>query len=101
MNSEKENNNNSSDAYQTAILLDESNIEELINEFEKNENIKCSENKEDEEFFNKYQNFFDERNFILTKESKKTLLLLRYFIKLKIPILLEGPTGTSKILCSE
>ena len=101
LNNENEYKNNSSDAYQTPILLDETNIEKLINEFEKNENIKSPENKEDEEFFNKYQNFFDERNFILTKESKKRLLLLRDFIKLKIPVLLEGPTGTSKTLCSE
>ena len=45
--------------------------------------------------------FFEERNFILTKDAELRLSKLKECLLLKIPVLLEGPTGTSKTLCSE
>ena len=40
--------------------------------------------------------FFNEKNFILTEESKKRLALLIHYILNGIPVLLEGNTGTAK-----
>ena len=44
-------------------------------------------------------------NFILTEEAKKRLQKIKNFFDSKIPIMLEGPTGTSKtktiqVLCN-
>ena len=41
------------------------------------------------------------RNFILTKNAKERLSKLYNYIRLGIPVLLEGPTGTSKTLSVE
>ena len=77
---------------------EESKLENIINDFKQ---IIKSDNNEDLNFFDKYKNFFDEKNFILTEKSKERLLLLKKLIELKIPVLLEGPTGASKTLSAE
>ena len=77
---------------------EESKLNNIINDF--NLIIKYDKN-EDLNFFDKYKTFFDKKNFILTEKSKERLLLLKYLIELKIPILLEGPTGSSKTLSAE
>ena len=41
------------------------------------------------------------RNFILTSESSDRLSKIYFWIKSGIPVLLEGPTGTSKTLSAE
>ena len=65
---------------------------ELINEFE---NAPSSiESLKKELFSNK--GFFIENSFILTDESAERMANLIHYIKNKIPVLLEGPTGTSK-----
>ena len=77
---------------------EESKLGNIINDFKQ---IIKSDNNEDLNFFDKYKNFFDEKNFILTEKSKERLLLLKKLIELKIPVLLEGPTGASKTLSAE
>ena len=42
-----------------------------------------------------------ERNFILTKKAQDRLSKLYNYMRLGIPVLLEGPTGTSKTLSVE
>ena len=59
------------------------------------------ESKNELNFFDQYEDFFQNKNFILTTEAKKRLILLKNFIDLKINILLEGPTGTAKTLSAE
>ena len=63
-----------------------SNSESIINEY----TLKIEEKE-----------FFEERNFILTSESIDRLSKIYFWIKSGIPVLLEGPTGTSKTLSAE
>ena len=64
----------------------------LINQFE---NAQSSiESLKDELYLNK--DFFVENSFILTDESAERMANLIHYIKNKIPVLLEGPTGISK-----
>lgn len=41
------------------------------------------------------------RKFIFTKEAKKRLITLKKYIDVGIPVILEGPTGTSKTVSVE
>ena len=104
-NDEDNDNNNIDEVNQDILIQDDNKNEELINNIENNFKTIISgaesENEEDLSFFDKHKDFFEERNFILTEESKRRLLLLKDFINLKIPVLLEGPTGTSKTLSAE
>ena len=104
-NDEDNDNNNIDEANQDILIQDDNKNEELINNIENNFKTIISgaesENEEDLSFFDKHKDFFEERNFILTEESKRRLLLLKDFINLKILVLLEGPTGTSKTLSAE
>ena len=59
------------------------------------------ESKNELNFFERYEDFFQNKNFILTTEAKNRLMLLKNLIELKINILLEGPTGTAKTLSAE
>ena len=52
------------------------------------------ESLKNELYLNK--DFFIENSFILTNESAERMANLIHYIKNKIPVLLEGPTGTSK-----
>ena len=47
------------------------------------------------------ENFLKEKYFILTPKAKDRLSKLMNYIKLGVPVLLEGPTGTSKTLSVE
>lgn len=49
--------------------------------------------------FNKKE--IEEQNFIFTEGAENRLLKLYNYIKVGVPVLLEGPTGTSKTLSSE
>ncbi|KAK8878640.1 hypothetical protein M9Y10_005420 [Tritrichomonas musculus] len=55
----------------------------------------------DGDFSKNIQQIIDDANFILTPESKERLLKIIAYIKYGIPVLLEGPTGTSKTLSVE
>ena len=46
---------------------------------------------------NKFQN----KNFILTKDASKRLTQLKNYIDAGVPVILEGPTGTSKTFSTE
>ena len=70
-------------------------IQKSIEEYYENEN------KNELNFFEQYEDFFQNKNFILTTEAKNRLMLLKNLIELKINILLEGPTGTAKTLSAE
>ena len=48
-----------------------------------------------------YENLFLSQNFILTDEAVERLTKCYTYIKAGVPVLLEGPTGTSKTLTSE
>ena len=44
----------------------------------------------------KYEDFFNERGYVLTEKSCERMAMLIHYILNGIPVLLEGPTGTSK-----
>jgi len=69
-------------------------INEIINELKKKQNEYVVR-------FEEERDFFEKKNFILTSDSIKRLSKLYFFISLGIPVLLEGPTGTSKTLSAE
>ena len=71
-------------------------IQKSIKEYYEND-----ESKNELNFFDQYEDFFQNKNFILTTEAKNRLMLLKNLIELKINILLEGPTGTAKTLSAE
>ena len=104
-NEDNDNNNIDEDFENIDLIQNDNKNEELINDIENNFTTIISgaesENEEDLSFFDKNKDFFEERNFIITEESKRRLLLLKDFINLKILVLLEGPTGTSKTLSAE
>ena len=65
---------------------------QLINQLE---NAPSSINCLKKELFS-HKEFFSKNGFILTEESAERMSNLIHCIKSKIPVLLEGPTGTSK-----
>lgn len=70
-----------------------SEFQDLINDIDSRINIdKIIE-------FNKKE--IEEQNFIFTEGAEKRLQKLYNYIKVGVPVLLEGPTGTSKTLSSE
>ena len=86
------------------FLKDEENNEDkdkkaniILNEVYKN-----LENEEDDLFkkeideIKKHKDFFHERNFILTELSCKRMAQIIHYINARIPVLLEGDTGTAK-----
>ena len=82
------------------IKLIKNNILKKIKDEKEMNNLLISS---EENFFENenIQNFFKDKNFILTSGSKRRLLLLKKFIELKINVILEGETGTSKTLSAE
>lgn len=55
----------------------------------------------DKKFPEKVQDIIEKANYIITPESRERLLKIIAYINYGIPVLLEGPTGTSKTLSVE
>ena len=66
-------------------------IQKSIKEYYKNEN------KNELNFFDQYEDFFQNKNFILITEAKNRLMLLKNLIELKINILLEDQQELQKL----
>ena len=55
----------------------------------------------DEESFEYDKSILDKKNFIVTPNSIERIKKISYYISRGIPVLLEGPSGTSKTFSSE
>ena len=56
--------------------------------------------KDKEEF--KYDKvYLEKKNFIITSNSIKRIKKISYYISKRVPVLLEGPSGTSKTFSTE
>ena len=55
----------------------------------------------DEESFEYDKSILDKKNFIVTPNSIERIKKISYYISRGIPVLLEGPSGTSKIFSTE
>ena len=58
------------------------------------DNIDILKEKKEELF--KEKEFFDKKGYVLTDKSCERMAMLIHYIQNGIPVLLEGPTGTSK-----
>ena len=96
---EKEEEDNSHEEEKTTYKGEDMELKEIQKSIE--EYYENDESKNELNFFDQYEDFFQNKNFILTTEAKNRLMLLKNLIELKINILLEGPTGTAKTLSAE
>lgn len=75
---------------------EKTNITQII------ENVKKNYNKSRTvQFEAQLVSILKARNFVFTDEAQKRLTTLYNYLEVGIPVLLEGPTGTSKTLSSE
>ena len=70
------------------------NLNDTFNNIEKKIN-------NNEEFFSDMIEEIEKLNFIFTADARERLQKIANFLKVNVPVLLEGPTGTSKTLSSE
>lgn len=79
--------------YEMDLKKDEADINQIIFDIQSNINEK--------EPFNYDESVLQKKNFIVTPNSLERIRKISHYISRRIPVLLEGPTGTSKTFSTE
>ena len=82
--------------YERMENIENNNVEKNIELIKKKLNEDIDFLKEEKEKIKKDEEFFTKKGFMLSDKACERMVKLIHYIENKIPVLLEGPTGTSK-----